>query len=188
MVCYDIGNEQEIGNNIWGHNDMEIVWVLYLCIFVSRCNFFVFLMANKLNVKASRLSSCDKMEIAHTRFSTSVYNLNKLGNQPQVLSREWISMVCFMYPTFQSVMRLLCLTAMCNGLTALWPSGARHGKHRFRQPGAKPVSEPVLTYFQLDLREQVSDISTKIQIFSFKKLHFKCHLPNSNHFVQSLMR
>ena len=133
MVCYDIGNEQEIGNNIWGHNDMEIVWVLYLCIFVSRCNFFVFLMANKLNVKASRLSSCDKMEIAHTSFSTSVYNLNKLGNQPQVLSREWISMVCFMYPTFQSVMRLLCLTAMCNGLTALWPSGARHGKHRFRQ-------------------------------------------------------
>ena len=51
--------------------------------------------------------------------------------------------------------------------------------------GAKPLCEPLLSYFELDPKEHfsVNEISFQIQIFSFKKKHLNMVSEKWGHFV-----
>ena len=54
--------------------------------------------------------------------------------------------------------------------------------------GAKPLSEPILTYCQLDLKEYLSgEILFKIQTFSVMEMRLKYRLRNGGHFVSASM-
>ena len=54
--------------------------------------------------------------------------------------------------------------------------------------GTKPLSEPILTYCQLDLKEYLSgEILFKIQTFSVMEMRLKYRLRNGGHFVSASM-
>ena len=58
----------------------------------------------------------------------------------------------------------------------------------WRLLGAKPLSEPMLPYCELDLKEHISvKFDLKFKNFHSQKNTWKCRLQNGSHFVSASM-
>ena len=80
------------------------------------------------------------------------------------------------------------LSPPCAAYMRLWTESALFQIMACRMDSAKPLSEPILTYYQLDPEEHISiKFDLKFKYLHSRKCVSTCHLQNGGHFVQGEM-
>ena len=80
---------------------------------------------------------------------------------------------------------MLCCVLLWLGADRRWTGSALDQIMACRLDGTKPLSEPMLTYCQLDPKEHISmKFYLKFKYFHMRKCIWTCDLQNGSHFVQ----